>query len=80
MEAIADFGERRAGDLQEMQAISLSMAAVSFNNVHWNGERGPAELRGESEPFDDWKLKRQTVCANIQIVRALPRYEGVVGK
>ncbi len=80
MEAVADLRKGSARNLKEMQTIGVSVAAIAFNNVDRNRERRAAQLRGESEAFDDWKLKRQGVDPDIEIVGSLPSYERVMWK
>ena len=73
VEAVAHFGERRASDLQEMQAILPWLAAESFNDVDGDRECGAAQLRSELEPFYVRECARETMEANEQVIRPLPR-------
>jgi hypothetical protein len=77
--AVADLGERRFGDVQEMQSVSRLAPGKSFHDIRRNRIRCASQLPAELVSFMCGKrLLNKLMKADEQIIRSLPCHEFVV--
>jgi hypothetical protein len=55
-------------DVEKMQILSIGTARRSFNNIHYRGHRGLAELALQSVPLGRGKARRCSINLDYQAI------------
>src|SRR5438105_14855751 len=73
MHAVADFGQRRLGEIQEIQPSTSCRSGKTFNDVGGDREGRAAQLPSQLELLEGGKcFQRNTMERDEQIVGTLP--------